>query len=91
MLRHKSTTIISELQKYFSSSEKTTQTLLEEAKSLKISNTLFDKTIILVRFFWRCYSQYSTLFFQISSAYFLLRYGVMGRYAIVRDSSLRSE
>jgi len=41
MLPHKSTKIISELQKYFSSSEKTIQTLLGELISLKISDKLF--------------------------------------------------
>lgn len=42
MLQHKSTTIISELQKYFSSSEKTIQTLFTELRSLKISDRQFQ-------------------------------------------------
>jgi hypothetical protein len=42
MLHIKNTQIISELHKYFSSSEKTIQTLLEELSSLKISNQLFE-------------------------------------------------
>ena len=42
MLHDKSTKIISELQKYFSSSEKTIKTLLAELGSLKISNSLFE-------------------------------------------------
>ena len=47
MLHIKNTKIISELQKYFSSSEKTIFTLLEELRSLRIFNQLFngiDKT-----------------------------------------------
>jgi len=41
MLHVKNTNIISALKKYFSSSEKTIQILLEELNSLKISNQLF--------------------------------------------------
>jgi hypothetical protein len=41
MLPNKSTKIISELHKYFSSDEKTISTLLTELQSLKISNQLF--------------------------------------------------
>ena len=42
MLHNKSTKIISELNKYFSSREKTVQTLLGELRSLKISDKLFE-------------------------------------------------
>ena len=42
MLQHKSTTIISELKKYFSSNEKIFQTLFTELSSLKISDKLFQ-------------------------------------------------
>ena len=42
MLRHKSTINLSELQKYFSSEEKATQTLFKELRFLKISNRLFQ-------------------------------------------------
>jgi hypothetical protein len=42
MLRHKNTTIISELNNYFSSSEKIFQTLFTELRSLKISDKSFQ-------------------------------------------------
>ena len=44
MLQHKSTTIISELKNYFSSSEKIFQTLLTELRFLKISDKQFQSS-----------------------------------------------
>jgi hypothetical protein len=42
MLRHKSTTTISELKKYFGSNEKSVQTLLTVFRSLRLSGKTFQ-------------------------------------------------
>jgi hypothetical protein len=42
MLRHKSTTIISELKNYFSSNEKSIQTLFTVLRSLRLSGKMFQ-------------------------------------------------
>ena len=43
MLQYKSTTIISELQTYFSASEKAITTLFQHLRSLKIYDSQFQK------------------------------------------------